>query len=317
MSNEEKPSGCVLIAGPTASGKSALALRLARQFDGVVINADSMQVYADLRVVTARPSDDEIARAPHRLYGVLAGDDPCSAGRWAALALEEIRAAREAGKLPILVGGTGLYFAALTEGLSALPAIPADIRAAAARRLAQLGPAAFHAEVAARDPEAGDRLPQGDRQRLLRAWEVVEHTGEPLTLWQRRHRPAPALADWCGLLLAPPRTDLYARCDARFEIMLENGALAEVADLLERGYAPDLPVMKAVGVPELAALLGGRMDRPAAIAAAQQATRRYAKRQMTWFRGKMRSWKWLEEKYSESLIDESFSIVRSFRLTIG
>ncbi len=315
MSIEDETARCVLIAGPTASGKSALALRLAEAFDGVVINADSMQVYRDLRVLTARPDAGEEARAPHRLYGVLAGDDPCSAGRWAALAGTEIAAAAAANRLPILVGGTGLYFQALTEGLSALPAIEPAVRARARDRLAALGAEAFHAELAARDPGAAARLPAGDSQRLLRAWEVIEQTGVSLADWQARNRPRPALSSWCGLLLAPPRAALYRACDARFETMLERGALDEVAALLARGYAPDLPVMKAVGVRELADVVTGRQTRPAAVAAAQQATRRYAKRQMTWFRGKMRAWNWMNSQLSESMIDESFSIIRNFVLT--
>jgi tRNA dimethylallyltransferase len=219
----------MLIAGPTASGKSALALDLAEAFGVVVINADSMQVYRELRVLTARPGADEEARAPHRLYGVLPAAEACSAARWRALALAEIDAAWRARRLPILVGGTGLYFEALAKGLAPVPDVPDEVRAAARERHARHGGEAFHAALAERDAEMAARLAPGDTQRLIRAWEVIEATGLSLAEWQRREAPGEGLcAAIHSVVLAPPRAALYAACDARFAEMMTRGALAEV-----------------------------------------------------------------------------------------
>ena len=277
------PMPLIVVAGPTASGKSALALALAERFRGVVINADAMQVYRELRVLTARPGPADEARAPHRLYGVLALAEACSAARWRALAVAEIAAARAAGRLPIVTGGTGLYLDVLLRGIAPVPPIPAEVMAAAARRRARLGAAAFHAALVARDPEAA-RLAPGDSQRTLRAWAVIEATGVPLGVWQRR-APAEPGEPARVFLLAPPRHLLYARCDARFVCMVEAGALAEVAALGD--LDPALPGMKAVGVGALRRHLAGEITLAEAVAAAQKATRRYAKRQLTWFRHRL------------------------------
>jgi len=307
----------ILLAGPTASGKSGLALALARAFNGVVINADSMQVYRDLRILTARPSPEDEAAAPHRLYGVLDGAEVCSAARWAGLASAAIRETWAAGRLPIVVGGTGLYLEALTEGLSPIPDIPEAIRLEARAKLARLGNAAFHADLGARDPETAARLDPSNSQRLARAWEVLEATGRSITFWQAQPPdPPPLAAHRLSLVLDPDRETLRARIDARFSAMVATGALEEVAALLARALPPDRPVMKAVGVPELAAHLRGETDLDTAITLAQAASRQYAKRQRTWLRGRMASDADLTAQDSESLAHEGFAVVRRFLLTV-
>ncbi len=304
------------IAGPTASGKSALALDLAEAFDGVVINADSMQLYRELRIVTARPGPEATARAPHRLYGVLPAAEACSAARWRALARAEIAAARDAGRLPIVAGGTGLYFRALTQGLAPVPAIPAAVRAAARARHARLGGAAFHAELARRDPETAERLAPGDSQRLVRAWEVIEATGVSLAEWRRRGEAREGVAGpVLTLVLAPPRQALYAACDARFAAMVGRGAVAEVAALVALGLDPGLTAMKAVGVRELGRHLAGELSLDEAVAAAQRATRNYAKRQLTWFRHQMPGARVFEASYRDDVAARAVEEVRRFLLT--
>ncbi len=277
----------IVIGGPTASGKSSLALSIAERLDGVVINGDAIQVYRDLRVLTARPSGAEERRAPHRLYGFLDATEQCSAGRWQALALAEIAAANAAGKRAIVVGGTGLYLRALIEGIAPIPDIPADIRARSRARYAEIGGAAFQAEFAARDPVMAARLEPADGQRLMRAWEVLEATGRSLAEWQDEPTEAPDLP-FTMIVLMPPRDEIYAACDKRLEAMIAVGVLDEVAALMKRAERehldPSLPVLKAVGYAELAGHLAGRTTLEAAVAAAQQQTRRYAKRQITWFR---------------------------------
>ncbi|MBB4264904.1 tRNA (adenosine(37)-N6)-dimethylallyltransferase MiaA [Roseospira visakhapatnamensis] len=286
----DPPPPLILLAGPTASGKSGLALALARAFDGVVVNADSMQVYRDLRLLTARPSPEDEALAPHRLYGVLDGAEVCSAARWAVLAKDTLRETWEAGRVPIVTGGTGLYLEALTEGLSPIPDIPAGIRAAARARLDRMGNTAFHAALIARDPVTAARLDPGNSQRLVRAWEVLDATGRSLSWWQDQPPDPPVVsARRLTLVLDPPREALRAAIDARFVAMIAAGALAEVAALLARGLPPDRPVMKAVGVPDLAAHLRGETDLETAVMRAQAASRRYAKRQRTWLRGRVRA----------------------------
>jgi len=272
-----------LIAGPTASGKSALALDLARAADGVVVNADSAQVYRDLRVITARPPAAEEALAPHRLFGhVDAADTGYSAARWAAEAAREVDAAHAAGRLPILVGGTGLYLRTLIDGIAPVPAIDAHVRA----EVRALPVAAAHAALAAEDPAAAARLAPADTTRVARALEVVRGTGRPLAEWQAAR--AGGIGDRIDLvaaILLPPRDVLVARCDARLAQMFDGGAPEEVAALLARADLPaDAPVRRAIGVPEIAAWLAGDATRDAALAAARLATRRYAKRQLTWFR---------------------------------
>ena len=305
----------VLIGGPTASGKSALALAAAEAFGGTVINADSMQVYRDLAILTARPGAAETARAPHALYGVLDAADPCSAARWAALADAAIADAAASGRLPVLVGGTGLYFRALSDGLADIPAISAGVRVEARRLHRTLGGVGFRAALAARDPEGAARLEPGDTQRLIRHYEVAVATGRPLGAWQRRQSAAPRYAAVLALVLLPPRATLYAACDARFAAMVQTGALDEVRALLARRLDPALPAMKAVGVPELAAYLAGTTTLADSIAAAQQATRRYAKRQTTWFRHQMPEAHVIREQFSERIMDKIFPLIRQFLLT--
>jgi len=313
-----KPS-IVIVAGPTASGKSALAAALAAEFSGVVINADSQQVYRDLPILTAQPTAAMQARVPHRFYGIIDAGESCSAGRWLALARAAIADAKAAGQLPILAGGTGLYFEALLKGLAELPPIPAAARAEAKALHAQLGPAGFHARLAALDPEAAARLPPSDTQRLTRAYEVAIATGRPLSAWQK-DQEAPPAARAAAIVLLPPRETLYAACDARVLEMMAGGAEAEVQALLARRLAPDLPAMKAVGVREIGTWLAGAASCAEAIAAMQQATRNYAKRQYTWFRQRLPESDSLRkrvvnEQFSERLLPEIFSFIRQFLLT--
>jgi len=278
----------VIIAGPTASGKTALALDVARAFTGTVINADSMQVYRELRVLTARPGPADEAAAPHRLFGVLAASEACSAGRWLKLAAAEIDAERGAGRLPVVVGGTGLYLKALIEGLAAVPEVPAAVNAEVRRRFDRIGGEAFRAELARRDPEAAAKLPAGDGQRLKRAMAVVEATGRPLAEWQRRQPEAPWVKARFGVVaLMPPRDALYAAADARFEAMMATGALDEAKALAALGLDAGLPAMKALGVPALARHLAGELPLADAVTAAKQATRNFAKRQLTWLRNQL------------------------------
>jgi tRNA dimethylallyltransferase len=280
-----------LIAGPTASGKSALALRLAERTDGEIVNADALQLYADLRVLTARPSVEEEARTPHHLFGVADAADGWSTGRWLRAALQALEAIAARGRTAIVAGGTGLYFHALTQGLAEIPAIPAEIRRRTAEEFESMGEAAFRTRLAAADPVAEARIAPNDRQRLTRAWEVFAATGVALSDWQARTQaPLPADA-WRAVALEPPRGVLYARCDVRLRAMIEDGALEEVAALIARGLDPALPAMKAVGVRELAAHVRGEADLEAAIAAAQMETRRYAKRQLTWLRNQSGGWR--------------------------
>ena len=273
----------IVIAGPTASGKSKLALEIAAALGGRVVNADSMQVYRELRVLTARPGPEEEARAPHRLYGVMPAWERCSAARWRGMALEAL--AEPDGGPAVICGGTGFYVEALLHGLSDMPEVAPAFEAAARARREALGAEGFHREVAARDPALARRVPTGDRQRLLRAWAIFEATGTPLSEWQARPRPAP-LPAWT-VLLDPPRDRLRARIGERFRTMLAGGALEE-ADRL-RGLDPDLPAMKALGLPELHAHLAGEIALDEAERRAVFATRRFAKRQRTWFRNRFRA----------------------------
>ena len=274
----------IVIAGPTASGKSALALALAERLGGVIINADSMQVYRELRVLTARPTPDDHARMPHRLYGVLSVQERCSAGRWCGLAHEAIAAARGDGNRPILVGGSGLYLKALIAGIASIPAIPSSTRAEAQARYASMGASAFHAELAALDPDAGARLHPCDRQRVTRAWEVLRATGRRLGDWQAdTHSPAPAIR-FSLFALSPPRSELYRQIDDRFRRIVDAGALDEVRGLRALELDPALPAMRAVGVRELARHIDGDITLDRAIELVQQATRHFAKRQTTWLR---------------------------------
>jgi tRNA dimethylallyltransferase len=318
--SEQQARPLVIATGPTASGKSALALSLAETFGGTIINADSMQVYRDLRVLTARPSEAEETRVPHRLYGVLDAAEACSAGRWRAMALTEIAAAQGMGRLPILAGGTGLYLRALLNGLAPVPPVPESARREARALHAQIGPVAFKAALAALDPVTAQHLASSDTQRLIRAYEVVRGTGKGLSEWRRVQAPATPF-HVAAIVLLPPRPALYATCDARFLAMVEAGAIAEVQTLIDRGLDPTVPAMKAVGVRELSAFVAGRGSLADAIAAAQQATRGYVKRQYTWFRHQLSESDHLRKlvlntQFSESFRGEIFSFIRQFLLTI-
>jgi tRNA dimethylallyltransferase len=277
-----------VIAGPTASGKSALALRLAAAAGGVIINADSMQLYRDLRILTARPGAADEARAPHRLFGILEAGDPASVGRWLQLAQAAIAEATAAGRPAIVVGGTGLYLHALLHGLAPVPDVPEPIRTAARMRLVERGLPALRAELAELDPVMAARLRPTDRQRLLRAYEVVVATGRSLAAWQEMPPVRIELPERrFGLALMPPRAALYQRIERRLRAMVEDGALEELGALHRRGLPPDLPLMKAVAVPELLAYVSGGLDLETAIERATVQTRRYAKRQITWLRHRL------------------------------
>ncbi len=270
----------LLLAGPTASGKSALALALAERLGGTVINADSMQVYAGLRAITARPDLAEEARAPHRLYGVHDAGVAASVAWWRERALREMAAAR----LPILCGGTGLYFNALTRGLSEIPAVPPAVRDAARALLTEIGPAALHARLGAEDPATAARLRPGDSQRLARAWEVLRATGQGMAAWQAAPGTGPAPWRFAAIRLDPDRAALRAAIGLRWQGMLRAGAVEEVRALVARGLDPALPAMRAHGVPEIAAALRGEIPLEEAGRRACLATGQYTKRQATWFR---------------------------------
>ncbi len=284
----------VLIAGPTASGKSALALKLARDYGGAVVNTDAMQVYRELRILSARPDASEENEAPHYLYGFVSAFEPFSVGRWleaAERALDDIRAK---GQTPIFAGGTGLYFAALLNGLSPIPEIHASIRVEARRRLGELGNERFYADLSVRDPVMGARLNPGDSQRLVRAWEVIEATGQSLAELQALKGKPVLAADVARFVLKPNRDWLVARIAKRFHAMMEQGALEEAKALHDRNLSPDLPAARALGVPQLIAHLEGKLSLADAIDQAIIQTRQYAKRQMTWFRHQMPDWVTIE-----------------------
>ena len=293
MNSQAANGKAVLIAGPTASGKSALALQLAQTHDAVIINADSMQVYRDLRIITARPTPEEEAQVPHRLYGHVDAAVNFSAGHWVADAAVALAQARAQNRLPIFVGGSGLYFKALISGLSAVPPIPAKVRDSVRARLELDGVEALHAELARRDQATAERLRPRDRTRIARALEVIESTGRSLTDWHRDGLP-PLLpqGQFCALFLAPDRDQLYARIDARFDAMLAAGAVEEVADLAARHLDPLLPAMKAHGVPVLIRHLKGEITLEEAATIARADTRHYAKRQFTWFRHQLPEFEW-------------------------
>jgi tRNA dimethylallyltransferase len=285
----------ILLAGPTASGKSALALRLAERLGGAVVNADSMQVYSDLRIITARPTPDEEARAPHRLYGHVDAAENYSVGRWCVDVRTAIDEAERAGRVPILVGGTGLYFKALTQGLAAVPPVPADVRASVRGRLQADGVAPLYAELMQRDPVTAQRLMPADRSRVSRALEVILATGRSLTEWHREGMPPSVdAARAAKIFLAPERAQLYRQIDERFDRMILSGAVDEVRRLGERGLDPSLPAMKAHGVPWLLRHLRGEIALDEAVDGAKRDTRRYTKRQLTWFRNQMTDWTWAE-----------------------
>ncbi len=299
--------GAVLIAGPTASGKSALAVRLARALGGVVINADSMQVYKDLRVITARPARDEEAAAPHLLYGHVDAGVNFSVGRYVADAAA-ILLEGQWKKLPILVGGTGLYFKALTEGLSDMPPVPDEVREEVRRESEGLETPELHRLLTERDPETARTLRPSDRLRVQRALEVLAATGRPLVSFHGARQPGPlGNVPTVRLFLAPDRETLRRRIDGRFLAMMEQGALDEVRRLSERGLDPMLPAMRAHGVPGLLAHLRGEISLDEAIARGQGDTRRYAKRQFTWFRHQFPDWRWVEPERAFEAVMEALN----------
>jgi tRNA dimethylallyltransferase len=294
----------ILIAGPTASGKSALAIKLALRLGGVVVNCDSMQVYADLRIITARPSPAEERDVPHRLFGHVDAACNWSAGRWlndVQTLFNEIDTQR---RLPLFVGGTGLYFKALTQGLSAMPPVPASVREEVRAQAEDQPSTALHARLSARDPATAARLRPSDRQRIIRALEVLEASGRPLAEWQGGAREGPLLdvGDCVAVFLSPEREKLRARIDERFETMLAEGALDEVAALERRGLDPALPAMRAHGVPWLLAHLRGEISLGEAAREGKADTRRYAKRQFTWFRHQMPGWIWHNPAEAEEAV---------------
>ena len=300
----------MLIAGPTASGKSALALRLADKLGGTIVNADSMQVYRDLRVITARPTPEEEARAPHRLYGQVDAAINYSTGQWLRDVGGVLGELSRAGRPAILVGGTGLYFKALTTGLAAVPPIPADVRSTVRGRLETEGVRALYEELRDRDPGTANRLMPNDRSRISRALEVVLATGRSLSDWHREGMPPLVDAgNAAKVFITCERQELFRRIETRFAAMLKAGALGEVRKLAARKLDPTLPAMKAHGVPWLIRHLNGEISLDEAAEGAIMDTRRYAKRQLTWFRNQMRDWLWVEPGAAEKAI-ESQQLVR-------
>lgn len=278
-----------LIAGPTASGKTALAIHAARRLGGEVVNADSMQIYADIPVLSAAPSAADQAGIPHHLFGVLDASERASVGWWARAAMSAIEEIRSRGNTPVVAGGTGLYFNALTEGLAEVPEIPAEA-AEAAGAIAVQGAAALRAEAERHDPEGASRVLGDDVQRLRRIVEVGLATGRPLSSFHGDTVPLLTAGGWRGVVIEPDREALYARINARFDHMLTSGAIEEIEALAKRGLDPELPAMKALGVPQLIALRNGEMTRAEAEEYAKRESRRYAKRQFTWFRNRCADW---------------------------
>ena len=292
MENLLSVENAILITGPTASGKSALAVELAKRYGGAVVNADSMQVYDTLRVLTARPSEEEMQGVPHHLYGHVPAGAAYSTGAWLRDVSALLPALKAAGQLPVFVGGTGLYFKALTGGLSDMPEIPEELREELRMRLVAEGPEGLHAELEAIDPAMSAGLNRQDGQRIVRALEVIKATGRSITEFQRRSGPAVIDADKARkVVVLPDRAVLHARINSRFEKMLQQGAEDEVRALLALGLPAVAPVMKAIGVSQIAAMLKDEMTREEVLEKGAAATRQYAKRQMTWFRNQMdESW---------------------------
>ncbi|MBM3578390.1 MAG: tRNA (adenosine(37)-N6)-dimethylallyltransferase MiaA [Alphaproteobacteria bacterium] len=298
----------ILIAGPTASGKSALALALARRGPSAVVNADSMQVYRDLRIITARPTVEEEAAAPHVLFGHVDAATNYSVGRWLEDFSRALRDLQARGLTPIIIGGTGMYFKAALYGLSDIPAAPGEVREAMRAWAQDKTPQQLHAELAARDPDTAAKLRETDPQRLLRALEIFEATGKPLVSFQGSRSPPILKASECAaFFLAPEREELYARIDARFERMAREGAIEEVAALKARGLDPALPAMRAHGVPHLIAYLDGRLTLDEAILRSKLDTRHYAKRQFTFARHQLPSFKWVEGKTPLREVEDALS----------
>lgn len=285
----------ILLGGPTASGKSSLALKWAGEHDGEIVNADSMQIYRELDIITACPSAEDMEKTPHHLYRHLKGDDPCSAERWRDMARGVIDDIWSRGKTPIVVGGTGLYFKALVYGLSKVPQIDEKIRAEVRKDVEENGPEQAHAKLVSLDPEIAERLAPGDSQRISRALEVVLSSGKPLSYWQSLPATGGLIdedVDISKHILLRDRAELYQRCNDRFEKMInDDAAINEVRELTSLNYPATLPVMKSLGVPQIIEYLDGKLSLEQTISLSQTATRQFAKRQMTWFRNQFSDWK--------------------------
>ena len=300
----------IMIAGPTASGKSQLAIDLARRFNGAVINADSMQLYADLEVVTARPQPQDMQDIPHHLFGICDAAHRASVAEWLGLAATAIANVRSAGQLPIIVGGTGMYLQAGLRGIAPVPDVPADLHQHCIDLYRQLGGAKFRDMLAGYDADIAARLVYGDSQRLIRAMGVAMATDRPLSWWQQQPHKGAFLGSVITIAMMPPRPTLYDRINQRFDHMLAHGAVDEVARLMARQLDPGLPLMKALGVAPIAAFLAGDMTKDDAAFIAKRDSRRYAKRQMTWIRNNFNAQITVEKKYSESLYEKIFSLIR-------
>jgi tRNA dimethylallyltransferase len=305
----------IVVAGPTASGKSELAIRIAEVFGGEVVNADSMQVYHELEILTARPGAEDLARVPHHLFAIRSLTDACSVAMWLELASAAIEEVHSRGRVPVICGGTGFYIRALLEGIAQIPEIPAAARIAAQEKHAEMGGAAFRAALGARDPVTAARLADGDSQRLIRAWEVVDATGRSIAEWQADGQKSVRPFDAVTIALMPDREALYATCDGRFHEMVRRGALDEARHVAALGIDPLLPGMKALGLPEFLAHLRGEIALEEAIEQAQRATRRYAKRQMTWFRHQFVPKIPVDAQYSKRMEERIFPKIRRLLLT--
>ncbi len=310
MEKIEKPA--VLIAGPTAGGKSSVAMLLAEKWNGVIINADSMQVYREMQILSARPGADDMAKVPHRLYGHVAMAEAYSSGRWLDDIAPVLADVWGRGQLPVITGGSGLYFKMLLEGVAAIPDIAEDIRAFWRGKAQNDGPEVLHKILGTRDAAMAARLEPGDTQRLVRALEVLEGTGRSLHEWQKDKPSAPLLdeAQCMRFVIAPPRGVLYERINARFDRMMASGALDEARAIKKLGLAANLPAMKALGVKQLLAHIDGDVPLEEVVEQAKMMSRRYAKRQMTWLRSNMIAWNWVLEQESKSQLAKIFSFVQ-------
>jgi len=298
----------ILIAGPTASGKSGLALAIAREFEGVVVNADASQVYNELQIISARPSQEEMEQVPHKLYGHVSGGTAYSTGAWLEDVTQVLKELEAANQRAIIVGGTGLYFQALLNGLSNIPQIDEEIRKFWRQEADRLGGHELHKVLQTKDPIMAERLNPGDRQRVTRALEVIESTGHSLSFWQQETGPALLdLSQTVPFVLQIDREVLYHRIDERFEQMVQQGGLEEVQALLVHRFDAGLPIMRALGVPELSTYIKGDMSLDQAIDQAAQQTRRYAKRQLTWLRRNMISWNSIDAQQMKSNLSNIFS----------
>jgi tRNA dimethylallyltransferase len=300
----------IMIAGPTASGKSQLAIDLARRLGGAVINADSMQLYADLTVLTARPQPQEMQDIPHHLFGICDAAHRASVAEWLGLAATAIANVRAAGQLPIIVGGTGMYLQASLRGIAPVPDVPADLHQHCIDLYRELGGAKFRDVLAGYDADIAARLVDSDSQRLVRAMGVAMATDHPLSWWQQQPHKGALLGSVVTIAMMPPRPTLYDRINQRFDHMLMHGAVDEVARLMARQLDPGLPLMKALGVAPIAAFLQGDITKDDAAFIAKRDSRRYAKRQMTWIRNNFNAQITVEKKYSESLYEKIFSLIR-------